>query len=174
MTQALLLCLGSIQRSMPIIAATFLAVITAWITSVRLLNKQLQVWGLCHAGLLSLLANSWMSCCLGSPLCPEVPCVRQGASIPPAVPPPAPHVSGARLHCLWAFACVLGWQLPRGFKHPLDLLPDLSFCSVSAEVLVQPMCGEVCSNTHVFPPSHLSSPQLLTSTEHAVTLWLHA
>ncbi|KAL3133509.1 hypothetical protein ABBQ38_007368 [Trebouxia sp. C0009 RCD-2024] len=41
-TQALLLCLGSIQRSMPIIAATFLAVITAWITSVRLLNKQLQ------------------------------------------------------------------------------------------------------------------------------------
>ena len=29
---------------MPIIAATFLAVITAWITSVRLLNKQLQVW----------------------------------------------------------------------------------------------------------------------------------
>lgn len=28
---------------MPIIAATFLAVITAWITSVRLLNRQLQV-----------------------------------------------------------------------------------------------------------------------------------
>lgn len=28
---------------MPIIAATFLTVITAWITSVRLLNKQLQV-----------------------------------------------------------------------------------------------------------------------------------
>ena len=50
-TQALLLCLGSIQRSMPIIAATFLAVITAWITSVRLLNRQLQVWpctALCH------------------------------------------------------------------------------------------------------------------------------
>ena len=42
-TQALLLCLGSIQRSMPIIAATFMAVILAWITSVRLLNKQLQV-----------------------------------------------------------------------------------------------------------------------------------
>ena len=42
-TQALLLCLGSIQKSMPIIAATFLGVITAWITSVRLLNKQLQV-----------------------------------------------------------------------------------------------------------------------------------
>lgn len=41
-TQALLLCLGSIQRSMPIIAATFMAVILAWITSVRLLNKQLQ------------------------------------------------------------------------------------------------------------------------------------
>ena len=42
-TQALLLCLGSIQRSMPIIAATFLGVIAAWLTSVRLLNRQLQV-----------------------------------------------------------------------------------------------------------------------------------
>lgn len=42
-TQALLLCLGSIQRSLPIISGTFLVVITAWITSVRLLNKQLQV-----------------------------------------------------------------------------------------------------------------------------------
>ena len=42
-TQALLLCLGSITRSLPIITATFLGVIGCWLAAVRHLNTQLKV-----------------------------------------------------------------------------------------------------------------------------------